>query len=424
MIQEDFYTGQPIRPPDEQENEAANMASFGKYDYDPGARAMSQQQIIYPGGYGFGNFMNPPQYGVGGTALQYSQFGNPMPTYGFYQPNPVLQGSYFQQPQVQQQPTVYHIPGISQNGEYLPPLDYQEKLDRLEKEYWIKLQEQEAKQSVDRKNSVYGYGGYNGYNYYGVPFYNPYQYNSLNSELNKEIEDIKQEARESRKEFDMRLSRLAHNICGHIIDDAALEERYQGKDIEIPVTTWNPQMYQEQMILDRLVPFDNSQFYRDQWAKVSEEFNNVIGKDATLKDTFLNMGIIYANWEMEEEEHRRKDVSTMYSSEDNAYKYYVKRKAEERYAREKGIPISLGGKIFNNPGDAKQSALQQFPTLSNAVQLADDGTLNVKCNFGSNAGKTYSVINSEESDYEEKRERFGRFLNSIPGSIYTVSNGS
>ena len=58
-----------------------------------------------------------------------------------------------------------------------------------------------------------------------------------------------------------------------------------------------------------------------------------------------------------------------------------------------------------------------------AVKLADDGTLNVTCNFGSNMGKTYTVVNSNESNYEEKRERFSRFLSSIPGSIYRNNNG-
>lgn len=52
MIQQDFYTGEPVNPGSPNnfqnpniinsgptaESEAANMASFGKYDYDPSMR--------------------------------------------------------------------------------------------------------------------------------------------------------------------------------------------------------------------------------------------------------------------------------------------------------------------------------------------------------------------------------------------------
>ena len=125
---------------------------------------------------------------------------------------------------------------------------------------------------------------------------------------------------------------------------------------------------------------------------------------------------------MEDEAHRRRSrVKDQYDS--NSYKYLIKKSAMEKYAKEKGIIMpSLGGQLLN-PDQAKQDALNQFPTLSQSVKLADDGTLNVTCNFGSNMGKTYTVVNSNESNYEEKRERFSRFLSSIPGSIYRNNNG-
>ena len=62
------------------------------------------------------------------------------------------------------------------------------------------------------------------------------------------------------------------------------------------------------------------------------------------------------------------------------------------------------------------------PVLSQAANLADDGTLNVSislpANVGSHKGEIYTVNNSQEAEYNEKRERFGRFLDSIPGNIY------
>ena len=44
-------------------------------------------------------------------------------------------------------------------------------------------------------------------------------------------------------------------------------------------------------------------------------------------------------------------------------------------------------------------------------------SLNIPCNVGSHAGEVYTV-NQNEAEYQERRERFGRFLDSIPGNIY------
>lgn len=443
MIETDFYSGNPsnLPPPDkQQELDAAVMASFGKYDYDPGMRAMSQQ-IIYPGGYGFNNAMNPPVPNYGGqqpplqglgSPYRYSPYGNVMPTYGGYQPSLMNYGQpypYNMNPGAnlyqQQTPSVVHIPGVGMNGEYLAPPDIQDKIDNLQMKYWKAVQEKDAKDSVDRRNSVYGYNGYGGYNYYGVSYYNPYQYNSINMELSKEIDEIKQSARQARISFDENLSRLSHNINKDNYPDSAIKERYEGKTIEIKRNSlYDPYVLNEYARLERLVPFDNSQFYRDQWDKASETYNKHVPKDANMNEAFNNMGLVAIDWELEEEAHRRRDVSTMYQSGDSGYKYFVRKKAEERYAMERGLPLptqNSNGLQFNSDA-MKQQALQGFPTLKESVKLGADGTLNVTCNVGSHAGQTYSV-NEHEAGYEEKRERFGRFMSSISGSIYKNYNG-
>ena len=122
MITTDFYTGEPVitgSPPtfsnpniigqaSQDEMEATNLASFGKYDYDPGTRnvAPMMQSTIYPGGYGynqnFGMYMQPPQYGIGTypygqPQYQYSTYGNIQPTYNQYRYG--YQPYYYQQPQ-------------------------------------------------------------------------------------------------------------------------------------------------------------------------------------------------------------------------------------------------------------------------------------------------------------------------------------
>ena len=65
--------------------------------------------------------------------------------------------------------------------------------------------------------------------------------------------------------------------------------------------------------------------------------------------------------------------------------------------------------------------LSGFPTLAESAKLTEDGTLNITCNFGSRAGQVYSVHNSEEAGYEQDRQRFQQFIDSIPHSIYLDS---
>lgn len=459
MVTEDFYTGEPVitgSPPSFsqsniignnvplEEIEAANTAAFGKYDYDPGSRRSipSSPVSIYPGGYGYnypnyGGYYQQPyygNYGIGANPYMTSPYGNPQPTYDMFrggQPNPVFQpnyGGYYQPSQYQQQyqqPTSFHIPGVNFSGEYLPPVDFEQKVSNMQTEYWQKQQELEAKEYVDRLSQQSYYGFNYGYNYYGTPYYNPYQYNSLNNEIMQQVQAIKDEARENRIELNLKIARLAHNFCGHKISEEALQERYRGKDVQIPQSLIpNAQDYYEYNKLSSMVPFDNSQVYRDFHAAVSREFHSIVKEDGNLKDTFASMGIIEAQWEMEEEMHRRRDAGALYNNEDNSYKYFVRRKAQERYAREKGIQIMPNGQTFNR-NEVMQSFVNNSPVLSQSAKLADDGTLNISlnipCNVGSHKGETYTVHNSQEAEYDAKRERFGRFLDSIPGSIYLDS---
>ena len=447
MIQQDFYTGEPVNsgsPNNLQnsniintglsaESEAANMASFGKYDYDPSMRQASAVMPVQLSG-GFGGVFNPyypnsrgigapppPQY----YGYNYGGYYNPQPTYNNYRPYKTypygLPPQYqYQQPQ---QPTTYHIPGVNFFGEYLPPADYEQRITEMQMEYFSRQQELEAKQEVDKQGSVYGYGNMYGYNYYGIPYYNPYQYNALNNEFQSKIKAMQDEARENRLKFNLNISRLAHNFSGHNISDEDLKERYIGKTVDIPQAYIQPpEEYMEQVRFRNMVPFDNSQLYRDHRAQIQREYNSVISKDANLKEAFDGMGIIASNWEMEEEMHRRKNAGVLYNSGDNSYKYFVRQKAAERYAQEKGIvPMGMQLPAFNSQA-VQQNYVTNNPVLSKVANLADDGTLNVSlnipCNVGSHKGENYTVHNSQEAEYEQKKERFGRFLASEQGNSY------
>lgn len=417
MIREDFFTGEPVDTgsPVLDESVAADMASFGAYSYDPAQR---QQQMMmstapyyssgqqgYGGGIGYNPYMQPGGY-------NYQGYYNPMyggyrsPYYGGYYQNP-----YYQQQQYQPEYIEYKIEPLKPAGEYMPPTGLDDRINELYLKYMGKEIEVQAEQAVERSRSGYGSGSY-GYNYYGTPyFYNPYAYNQVNIELQNELNQIKEEARKNRFDLNFQLSRLAHNIAGDGVTDESITERYTGKTI----TEKNPNrvgtiraMYDQQRF-ENMLPFDNSQFYRDHFAKVSKEFHEIIPEDSNLDDFLKKSGTLKAEMMMEDEKHRRKNNAVLYNSGNNAYKIFVAEQAAKRYKDKKGYSdIDRGTSEPKIPTSI-------FPTLSQSARLTDDGTLNITCNFGSNAGKTYNV---NENKYEEKRQQFMGFLNSIPGSIY------
>lgn len=407
MIREETFMGELVETssPQISEIEAAENASFGKYDYDPAAR---QASMIYPGQYGYNSFsgyMNQPGYYPPGIGMQPPQFG-----YG----NPIFQNPYFiqQQPPPPQEIKSF-IPPVNLSGEYLPGLDWEERVNDLITKYSAMQEEEFVEKVMNNQNRPMYYG----YNYYGTPYYSPYNsgYNALSMEINQVIEEMKSDARESRIEFNKMLSRAAHSFVHEEISEEELDERYRGKYIDTPgYKGITYQEVQEQNQLDRLVPFDNSSMYRNMNAKVSEEFHSIIPEESNLVETLANTGVLAAKYDMDEEEHRRRNAAGLYDSSTGAYKYFVRAKAAERYAKKNGIANPLTGQNYSSTIPSMES----FPTLHESAKLCDDGTLNITCNFGSHKGEIYSVNNSMEEEYEKDRDRFIRFYQSIPGSTF------
>lgn len=409
MRRENFYTGEVLpsstSPPNiyGTEQEAIENASFGKYDYDPNSRLMSQPVSIYPGGYGYNqNYMYQQPVGIGTNPYQYNQQ---------FCANPAL--AY--QQQIQQQELQYYIQPLSFGSEFLPSEGFEDEIEKMKMELWTKEQDNIAKNYVNSQGMYNPFN--NGYmNYYGVPYFNPYQYNSFNSEMSQRITEMQNEARENRFNLNMHLSRLAHNYSGDVYNDELLQERYRGKCVEVPNSFMGTiaEIYDYNRF-QNMVPFDNTQMYIDHDLSVSRSYNAVISKDSNMQECFANMGVLNAKYELEEEEHRRRNGAALYNSSDNSYKYFVRKKAAERYAQKHNISFQT---INSNLDQYKKQSLMEFPTLSQSAKLCDDGTLNITCNFGSKAGQTYSVHNSQESEYEKDRSRFKSFIDSIPGSIY------
>lgn len=414
MIRQDFYTGEPVEmgsPNFSSELEAANMASFGKYDYDSNSRVMMQQAQPQPQYYQ----PYPNMVGIGAPYYQGQQYS----PYGNLQPLTRPFGQQFQQFQ-QPQPQTYHIPGFNPGGsEFLPPADYEDIIEDLQLDYWNARMEVDVKTEMDMQQSVYGNNTW-GYNYYGMPYYNPYKYNSVDNEFSQKINKIKDDARNNRINLNIQLSKLCHNILDDGVTEEEIIQRCTGMDLPAPQISWQAnQDYYTEMRIANMVPFNNASYYSNARAAHQRELDKILPPDANMEETFKNLGVLAVQYEWEEEAHRRKDLSGSYSSGGNMYKYYVKRKAQERYAAEHGMPVGNTNQFNTTFGN---QILNGLPTLSQNATVADDGTLNVSLslpvNVGSHRGEMYTVTNQNEAEYEKKREQFGKFLNSIKSDIY------
>ena len=450
------YTGDVVNAtsPQISEAEAIENAGFGRYKYDP---RMQQSTVTLPGWQGYSTSGNPnafyqqPPMGYIGQAMNgYTGYQQPQ-NYGIgmnpyyinmmnnqYGAQPVYQGYNpyaYQQQQMYQQPQYIQIPPLNNRGEFLPPMDYQDKLSNLATEYWMKEQEQMAENQSR-------YNNYNfGYNYYGSMFNN--FYNPIRQEANNIVREMQEEARQNRLEFNYNLGQLAFNLTygkGNY-DEKALEEIYKGKTVENPYSA--PEMSNQlyfQMRFQNAQVFDNSSYYQNFHAQVSAQHNSFIDPNANLKEMFDHAGSLWAAYELEDEAHRRRNLTGTYNSQ--GYKYFIQKSIAERKngssidnrfgSSTYQNPMNVGGSIpapgtnIMNiyPGNPRKMKDQQSHVVA-TPSLTKDGnievTLSLPQNWGSHAGETL-VVNSNESAYDKKREQFNQFLDSIPGSIYGKSN--
>ena len=127
-------------------------------------------------------------------------------------------------------PTHMTIKSVSNNGEFLPPADLQDRIDQLERDYWNKTIDNEAKRSVETSSNIYNNPyGYN-MNYYGYSTYGSgYFYNPVDQEIAKEIDKIKEEARENRRKLNIQISKHRSEIT--LL--ARLKKQFKGKKKKI-----------------------------------------------------------------------------------------------------------------------------------------------------------------------------------------------
>jgi hypothetical protein len=446
MERVDFYSGEPVNEygaQTEDEKIAEEFASFGRTYYEE-LRANNVNPGAYNNNYGGWNQpnynMNPYAYNNGwnngwnqnynyGWNNQYvpgyQNYNMGNPAYAYMQQMGMQPYSY-QQQNVPQGDITYDIPGLSFGNDYLPPAGYEDTIAEMEQEFLRERIENEAKAVVNNfQRNQYGANGYNnGYNYYGTPYHNPYTYTDYNKYQTR-LDEMKEEARERRIRLNINLSKLAHNVCGETYDENVIEEIYRGKTITVPGVTYTD-LY-EYNRLQSLVPVNNADYYRQLDAAVSADYHKYISKDANMQETFENMGLVWNEYEREEEKHRRRLIAgSCYDS--NAYNYRLLKNDIERIAKEKGIIIptaydsngdmictSSNENIRNTFDELKRAALEEFPSLAESAHLDKNGVLHINYK-----DPTTSNNNTEESKYLKDRDRFFRFLGSMQKTVFNV----
>lgn len=428
MRQEDFYSGEPIiqgsppNPTTSDEIQAAQYASFGSYYYSPDSRIMNQPIYNNQQMYGQQQWQQQPNYGLG-SPYRYDMYGQPTNYQQQYYQQP-----YYQQ-QYQQQPTTYHIPGINITGSlYSYPADLEDRLAKLEEKMFDMYIDGEVKAEIDNRNNPYYIGNNMNYNYYGVPFYSSYNQNNITAVYNAEIEKIKQEAYEANIVKNIKLMKMACHICGQDISDEDIEALCRGRDVQIDQYVdcdYNLQKeYRDSIRYSRLIPIDPTAAFRNHVDAVDRQIKKYIPQDGNASNCYDKLGLLYSEWEMEEEAKRRINASNHYNN--NKFIESLKKAKRERYYKEHNIILDDNDKEMQmvdfanrfDPNELRKQALSMMPELNECATIGEDGTLHITCNFGSHNGEVYSVHNSQESEYEQKRQRFGRFVDSIPGAIY------
>ena len=187
------------------------------------------------------------------------------------------------------------------------------------------------------------------------------------------------------------------------------------------------QLY-EQNRFTNCVSFDNSSYYQAFHNQVSAQHNAIIRPDSNMKEAFDHAGELWAMYELEEEQHRRRNLTGTYDS--NGYKYFIRKtiaekngnKEENRFGSALGgnnsipaPPSSNGLGIYTGNPRTGGSHVTTIPSIDDKGNM--NLTLSIPCNFGSQKGTNY-IVNANEAAYDKKREEFNRFVDSIPGSIY------
>ena len=412
MIKTDFYSGLPVEEPsnvlDVQTLDQNNAAIMNGYATDPNQRFMqisSQQQQPFNPFVPQQNYYQqntiPYQPSMSPYRMQFQQ-GNSFgyagnPAMGMY--NNQNWGMQQMQPQFKEQ--TVHVPGLSFGSGMRLLSNAEEVCDKMQVEMMIE-QEEAALKRQERFQGYFNNNGY--YNYYGMPYYNSMNDNSIYNKYRGKVEEMRREAQERRIEFDKNLKRLCNNILGQEMSEEDLDSLYRGYDYTIPAQTMQT-MYDCERF-DKMVPVSNQQVYANNFDNLHNFYDGIMQQmdKQDLNGFFGALGIVQVCDNLEKEQHNRRDGSRLYDSD--SYKRYLRKHIAER-----------NGYIQQNINQPQMNAAQildasMYPTMSQSGKILDDGTITITAPpwLGGSTGRRILVSNEMEQHFEQNRQAF---LNSI-----------
>jgi hypothetical protein len=370
-----------------------------QYPYYNQMPAFPMNQPVYPQPMG-GGYMGP---GVGNPAFAYMQ-QNQMNPYGYQYGAP-------QQMQFQYEDKVVNVPGFNTGSDVMLTADAQDICDRMQVDMMVDQEEAIAK----RMSHFQGYFNYNqyGYNYYGTPYVNMYEDQSVTARYRQKISDMRQEAVQRRMKFNKNLSKLVHNYLNDGTTDDEINKVYDGYSYTIPGAKIKSD--QEQARMDRLVPVSNQNAYVNHFNEVKQMMDNIVNPKGNMQDFLHDQGMFQIYINLEEELHRRRDDGRLYNKD--AYKVFLRRAIRER----QGLPPDPKENI---PMGAA------FPTLNECGRIMEDGTLSIsapswiRSNNGSGIMNGIETKDSLEQHFEENRHRFLQSIWAQDQDSGVVKNGT
>ena len=301
--QQQFY-GAPMNTPYNPYQQ--QYYGFNGYQGNPYYNQYQQQY------YGFNGYQGNPYYNPQGGMTQ---------QIGVYDPFS-QQAFYYQQQQPVMQDKVVHVEGYNPFGSRgLLSSDAEERCDKLQEEAMIAQQ----KAMAEREKRIQGYfnDNYGGYNYYGMPYVNMIDQNVYNNYMS-EIRSMADAAIRRRIDFNKSISRMVHGYLNDNVTDEQIDMLYEGYDYTIPGSTLQTQVTESRLY--NCVPVNNAWMYQQHAAMVSEMYHAIAPSD-NMNDFLRDAGLSILADKLEDQIHRRKDDSRLYSSD--TYHNYIRKYAME-----------------------------------------------------------------------------------------------
>ena len=427
------------------------------------------------------NYNQQIQVGMQGYNYQNQGMQNLNPQQGVQSFNPQFGGQnrYNQQP-VQQQ-KIFHVPPLNFGGEFMPSVGWEEKIDRIESDLWFKIQQETVDRKFSNLNGP-GFANM-GPNFYGNAYFG-YGMTQAEQEAIQAVKEMEAEARQNKIDFNIRISKIAHHFLKDGVTDQQIEETYTGRDILVDETIYDPVFENELNRMNNLVPIDTTAKYRRHFLAVQAEHNSIVPADANMQEGLEAMGMLAMNYALEEERARRRNCGEDYDQNvyKHIVRSKAMKRHQEKHGMSLmddydiyGRPIRHKTNDYGNAGFANRASTietvnpnetagfanlaammnsdyfteeekkRNLAAIENvkdrlkngedidtdklkvellktfmgpSANIADDGTLILSPPTGMDSGE--SIHNSQESEYDYDRQRFGQFMDSVPGGVGTI----